>query len=188
MRILGGRSESPRGKTPCGRQGSPSVRYRSRMVLAGDRIRDAAGVTLAGGTFQTAGHSETVGALTLSLSSIIDFGDGLDPNALTFANSSALEANWTGTLSIYNWTGSIDRLFFGSDANGLTVNQLAQISFYSGPGSGFLGGGAILGTGEIVPVPEPSAVFGAVGLLGLVGWRERRKAARVRQAERCRQR
>ena len=39
--------------------------------------------------------------------------------------------------------------------------------------------------GEIVPVPEPSSVATVLGLLGLVGWRERRKGQAARRMERC---
>jgi MYXO-CTERM domain-containing protein len=53
--------------------------------------------------------------------------------------------------------------------------------------SGFGTGYQIIGSDgnfEIVPVPEPSAVFGALALLGLAGYRERRRAAALRQASR----
>ena len=36
----------------------------------------------------------------------------------------------------------------------------------------------------IVPVPEPSSVVLAMGLLGLVGWRERRRMRHARSVER----
>ena len=68
----------------------------------GNRIADSAPITLAGGTFNTAGFSETVGALTLSASSIIDMGAGV--SILHFADSHL--ASWTGTLSIWNWSGN----------------------------------------------------------------------------------
>ena len=68
-------------------------------------------------------------------------------------------------MNIYNWSGSLsgggtDQLHFGSDANGLTSSQLAQIAFYSGDSTGFLGMTGILSTGEIVPVPEPTTWLG----------------------------
>ena len=149
---------------------------------AGNRVNDAAGITLAGGTLRTDGLSETVGALTLSASSVIDMGAGA--GVLRFADSHL--ASWTGALSIYNWTDSpvADRLFFGNSSGGLTAGQLSQINFFSGAGSGFLGNGAILGTGEIVPVPEPSSVFLTLGLLSLAGWRERGRFSRARSVRR----
>jgi len=86
-------------------------------------------------------------------------------------------------LSIYNWDGLYtgggnDQVIFGSDTTGLTQSQLNQVSFFSGPGSGFLGSALILSNGELVPVPEPSAVFTLLGLLGLIGYRERRRQRR----------
>ncbi len=156
-----------------GQTASVAVNSGGTLLLSGtgDRINDAAGVTLAGGTFETGGLAESVGALTLSASSIIDFGTGNFGNALTFANSSALAGSWVGMLSIYNWTGTVgigggpDRLFFGTDGSGLDVGQSNQISFYSGAGMGFLGTGSILATGEVVPIPEPSTVLLAACLV-----------------------
>lgn len=151
---------------------------------SGDRVNDAAGITLADGTLRTGGLAETVGALTLSASSIIDMGAGT--SSLYFVDSHL--KSWTGALSVWNWSGNAvggggtDQLFFGSSDAGLSIDQLNQISFFSGPGTGFLGTGSILGTGEITPVPEPSGVFLALGLLGLAGWREHGRARRKRQA------
>ena len=66
---------------------------------------------------------------------------------------------------------------FGIDSSALTSGQLAQISFYSGAGPGFLGNGGFAGSlGEVVPVPEPSRVATVLGLLCLIGWRERGRA------------
>ena len=42
----------------------------------------------------------------------------------------------------------------------------------------FPGFSAFTAGGEVTPVPEPGAVATALTLLGLIGWRERRKAAR----------
>ena len=57
------------------------------------------------------------------------------------------------------------------------MNQLAQVKFYSNAGTTILpfapGFSAFTGGfGEIVLVPEPSGVAVAIGLLGLIGWRE----------------
>lgn len=72
-------------------------------------------------------------------------------HSLNFAASSGV--SWTGgtTLTIYGWTGSPGtggtngKIFVGTDATGLTSNQLSQIVF-DGHGSA-----TILATGEIVP-------------------------------------
>ena len=65
-------------------------------------------------------------------------------------------------------------------------NTLGSISFYNDAG-GLIGTGKEVSFGngtysfEVVPVPEPTTIFGALALVGLVGYRERRrlKAARV---------
>ena len=125
-----------------------------------------------GGTFATGGKSEGsfdgltgagiagIGAASLANDSIIDFGLNAAGSVAAFADSSL--ATWTAgkTLKIYNWSGNptlgggTDRLFVGSDLNGLTATQLSQVQFFQGIGlNPLLGGALILPTGEIVPGP-----------------------------------
>jgi hypothetical protein len=144
-----------------------------------DRINDSAILTMNGGTFKTGGLSEHgatnntpgIGALTLQSSSIFNLGNG--SSIIALANSSA--QIWSGTLSIYNWTGltaggGTDQVYFGNDNTGLTATQLADITFYSDGGMTALGIAQILADGEIVPiaVPEPgtwaSALLVSAGL------------------------
>ena len=149
------------------------------LLLGGSNIiANSTSITLSGGTFATGINEETVGALTLSATSRIDLGtDSL--GQLIFANSSS--QSWTGsqTLFIDNWSGTAtgggaEGIYFGT--GGLVTAQLGEILFHNPVGFAAGDYGAqILGSGEIVPVPEPSALFGAAGLLGLVGWRERRR-------------
>ena len=135
-----------------------------------DRINNSATMTLNGGTFNTGGLSEHgasnntagIGALTLQASSIINMGSG--SSIIAFADSHL--ASWTGTLKIYNWSGTqsgggTDQLYFGSDATGLTAGQLSEINIYSDSGTTLLGVATILADGEIVPVPEPSTYLAA---------------------------
>jgi autotransporter-associated beta strand protein len=158
-----------------------------------DRINDSSTMTLNGGTFNTAGLSEHnlsgatvtpgIGALTLSSSSLIDLAAGA--SILAFANSSA--QTWTGTLSIYNWSGTpvtgngTDQLYFGTDATGLTATQLSQIAFYSDSGTTFLGigGYALDMDGELGPVPEPATWFVGALAFGGLGFRERRRIRKL---------
>lgn len=157
----------------------------SSGTTSNDRINDAATMTLNGGRFNTGGLSEHgasnnaagIGALTLSATSIIDMGSGA--SIIAFADSHL--ASWTGTLSIYNWSGTpvtgggTDQLYFGSTSSGLTVGQLAEIQFYSDAGSTFLGAAAILSTGEVVPVPEPATwIAGGLAFLGVACMQRRR--------------
>ena len=170
-----------------GATGSVVVNAGGTLLLSGtgDRVNDAAAMTLAGGTLDAAGLSETFGTLTLTDDSIIDFGTGA--STLNFADSTGL---WTTgkTLNIWNWSGTpvagggADQLRFAS--NGLNAGQRAQINFFSDAGvtqlsltASFPANGFV-SFGEVVPVPEPSSVATVLGLLGLVAWRERRIARR----------
>lgn len=172
------------------------------LLLSGgnaDRINTAP-VSLDSGTLAFGsgiyGMSETLGSLSLSGNSTLDFGS-TSTDATHAGNTfifGGLAINSGATLSIYNWSGSAyglgqpdngtditqDRLLFGAPGTGLDDTALSAISFYAGgAGSTLLGTGHEIsfdGNFEIVPVPEPSstALIGAAGLLGLVGYRERR--------------
>ena len=162
------------------------------LQTTSNEIKDNADMTLSGGTYRlNGGVSEGtggpagvpgLGSLTLTSNSIIDLS-GTD--LLHFANSSTIvdPTNiWTGTLSIWNWSGipvsggGSEQLLFGTDQLGLSPAQLAMIQFYSGPGTGaFTPGAVILSTGEIVPVPEPSTWIGASMALAAIGFTQRRR-------------
>ena len=129
---------------------------------AGDRIANASSLLLNGGTFDTAGFSETLGALDVDAASILNFGTGL--SALAFADSDAQA--WLGTLTILNWTPGLDTFRVGLDGTGfdtqLSLMQFAD--FGNAPGQ-------IDANGYVTPlvVPEPTAAllsaFGSLGLL-----------------------
>ncbi len=159
------------------------------LAVGSERLNDAASLKL-GGSLAFAGNlngtTETLGTLSLTADSVIDFGMG---NSDTFKFSAlALGGH---TLEVWNWTGTTyglppesdhggtqDRLLLGSDLSGGT---LSQIHFYSDSGSDFLGAGAQIVFGasfEIVPVPEPSPVglFSATVLLTFARYRGRRAA------------
>lgn len=74
-----------------------------------------------------------------------------------------------------------------SSANDGNIN-FANINFFSDSGITPVSFGAafisIGAGGEIVPVPEASSVATVMGLIGLIGWRERRKASRTREGAR----
>jgi hypothetical protein len=151
-------------------------------------------MTLNGGTFDTGGLSEHgasnnttgIGALTLQSSSIIDMTSGA--SIINFANSSG--ATWSGTLSIYNWSGTpvtgggTDQLSFGTDPSALTPGQLAEFQFYSDSGTTAFGAGAIiLSNGEVVPVPEPSTwVAGGLAFAALAFTQRRRLSRLLKRA------
>ncbi len=154
------------------------------LVLGGaNKIGDSTAIDLAGGTFKTGGNTEAVGTLTMSADSIIDFGATMTQNTLTFNSGDA--GNWTGNLSIYNWTGNMfsgggtDQLKL-TNLGALTDAQLNQIRFFSDAGGTQIGYATIRlssgpNTGELVPIPEPATIIGALAFLGLIVLRERRR-------------
>ncbi len=145
----------------------------------GGRIADGAAVELSGGKIAFAGNTgsvtEGVGVLTLvGGGNVIDFGAASPGVVLRFADSSGVP--WTGgTLSVWNWTAGVTQLFFGTDAGGLTGEQVDAITFYSDGGTTLVGTGTMFASGQLAPVPEPGALGALVALLGAVGWRERRR-------------
>ena len=125
-----------------------------------------------------------IGAVTLLSNSTIDLGTGA--TVIAFAGSAT--KSWTGTLSIWNWSGNTitgngtDQVYFGSNITGLTPLQLSQINFYSDAGLTFIGTGS-WGTdldGEIVPtlvpVPEPATWIGGLLALGAASFARKRSS------------
>ena len=82
--------------------------------------------------------------------------------------------NWQGTL---NTSGGNNQLSF--DSQGLPAGQIANIEFFSNNGVTSLGQGVFMGN-ELVPVPEPGALFSVAALFGAIGFRGRRAAVRSR--------
>jgi len=152
---------------------------------ASNVINNAATLTLSGGTFSTgatAGFSETLGTLDLNTAGTLTLALGGGVHTINFANSSAI--NWAGsTLTITGWTGTAGapgtagRIVFGSSAAGLTLGQLGQVNF-----SGYSNGAAILSTGEIVAVPEPST-WGALLAFALTAMVLLRRRSRSRSRQ-----
>jgi hypothetical protein len=177
---------------------------------ADDRINDSAAIILNGGTatpgvglahLDTQGLGETVGALTLSSHSVIDLGATNMNYVLRFADSDG--NTWSGTLSIWNWSGTtlagggglggaeLDQVFFTGTStygtttgSGLSAPQLGQITFFSDNGMTSLGATVFGNNGQIVPVPEPTGVLVGLAMFGLAGLRERRRSNARRREER----
>lgn len=149
------------------------------LLGSANRLSEKIDVTLAGGALNTGGFNENVGELTLTRDSIIDLGDG--ESVLKFSKSASSE--WTAgeVVEIRNWSGAAggggtDQIYAGSSNRGLTEQQLKQIEFFDpfGENSGRFPA-RILPTGEIVPAPEPSTILAALGALGWIGYREKRR-------------
>ncbi len=128
-------------------------------------------LTLAGGALELNGYAQTSDRLHVTGDSIIDFSGG---SSLAFGNSSGFI--WDGSLTLLNF-GAGDVFRFGTDAFGLTAEQLMMISidgFYAQIDAG----GYI--TANVSAIPEPSTyavVFGVVALAGAVFHRRRRMGA-----------
>ena len=149
---------------------------------ANAKLNPNASVTLAGGTVSLAGMTtsldQAVGALTLSASSVLDFGNLSSGNTWRF---SASNGDWSSlSLNIYNYSPGADHLFFGTNTSGLNASQLDRIAFYGDTGSTYLGYARFSGeTGEIsAAIPEPTSILTAFALLTLIGLREGRQRAR----------
>ena len=157
-----------------------TVRLTSGTLLLGgaNKIGDNTAVNFNGGTLNTGGFSDTVGALTLTANSALDFGT---TNNVHLQFSSAA---WTGgALTVNNWTGTEFATgnpdqFLVASAGPLDSGFLGQILF-TGHGNGAIAFNVGGGLYEIVPVPEPATIFGAIGLVAFVGFRERRRVARM---------
>jgi autotransporter-associated beta strand protein len=160
----------------------PTTISQGTLALGASNVLPSSQVVLSGGTLLTSGfENTTTGSLILSSSSTINVaGAG---SKLVFADSSA--ETWTGTLTVWNW--SAGALKFGTSSAGLTTvgegNQLSKISVFSGgEGSGQLFDVSLASDGTLVAVPEVGALFGALGLLAPLAWRERRHWMRCREA------
>ncbi len=154
------------------------VRLTSGTLLLGgtDKIGNTTALAMAGGKLNTNGFSDQLGALTIQASSTIDFGTTNNAH-LQFSS-----ATWGGgTLNITNWTGAAltannaDELLF---AGPVSIDVLSHIAF-AGYGAGAIAFDRGNGLYEVAPVPEPATVFGALGVVGFVAFRERRRIVRM---------
>jgi autotransporter-associated beta strand protein len=152
----------------------------SFLVTAANAVSDSTNINLDGGRMAVSGtFNETVGALTLSANSTIDFAGFSGVLRFSGVGSWAPSAN----LSIWNWSGTT---YWGTQVNNYqtpsnlvftTVNStltsnLANISFYSDNGNSFVGSGFEVsgfagGGSEIIAVPEPETYL--TGILLLLG-------------------
>ena len=125
-----------------------------------NQVTDTADVVLAGGTFSTAGFSETMDTLTLTATSTIDMGAGA--SILNFSDGT----HSAGTFTVKNWSGNFavgggtDQIIFAASLDQALLDNV----FWDDLGRT---GAKQLPSGEIVPIPEPSTVIGGV-FLGLV--------------------
>lgn len=135
-----------------------------------------------GTTLATGGFSDSTGLLTLNSGVTFDMGVNGSGSVLTFSDVST----WSGILNVWNYTGApwtpgTDKLIFSTNIANI---NLANVNFYSDKGLtpyDPVGGATIVNGTELVPVPEPTAIAGTLGLLGLLGFRERRRLLHFRK-------
>lgn len=142
-----------------------TLAVRDIAVTGGAAFQDTSGniiqtgvLTLDQGEWRAATNNQALGPLQLAgpnNNSAITFP--ARSSILRLANSSAQPWVSSAMLYITNWHGSASgggatQLYFGSDSNGLTAQQVAQILFNI---SGSLSPAAILATGEVVPAAQP---------------------------------
>ena len=134
-------------------------------------------VTMNGGTLalqsSASSFSESLGTLTLSSNSTIDFANATGSTILF----SGLAASPSGILTVDNWSSS-DTLAFSSNS-GLASFAAGNVQFDI---NGLDVGGTVLnlGGGEyaiVAAIPEPHTVAAGVGLLAFIFWKERRRIA-----------
>ncbi|MBI2927372.1 MAG: autotransporter-associated beta strand repeat-containing protein [Verrucomicrobia bacterium] len=135
---------------------------------AGNALADSAAVNFNGGTLDVR-QNETAGVLTLASGSstlALELGAG---RTLTF--SSLVLAG--GTLAVTGHGGGFgvastdNKLFVTADLGSGFIDEVS----FTGVGSRAIQ----LDSGELVPVPEPTAIASAFGLLGFALWRFRAK-------------
>ena len=132
-------------------------------------INDSATVTLVGGTYALGGaFSETVGSLTLSANSTIDFGAGFGASTLTF------NGTYTPTfkLTVSNFDVG-DVLILGGNVTS-SLSNTSLFSFSGGFTSSF-GSGVT----TITAVPEPGTIAAGLVIVGFIAWRERKRLALI---------
>ena len=133
-------------------------------------------IVLNGGSlFLGSGLNQTFGSLTVTGSSVIDFGT----SGSTVAQFTSVNVAGGGTLSVNNWTDMVDYFLATSSPGAQGASPTNQVVFagYVGNDTKWipLTGG---GNGQVSPVPEP-ATYGALmlgGAAGLVVWIRRRRA------------
>lgn len=160
------------------------------LLNGNNQLNSTASVQLSGGRLDLSnnGTTQTLGALTLTATSILNLGANVTAT-MFFADSSGQTWNGASQLRVFNWSGTAaNGVVYGTNSDvlnfttgGLNSGQVAQVMFYSDEGTDFLGEGVMLPDGTIVPVPEPATVAAGLGTALLVAWRfrPRRKTAEV---------
>ncbi len=157
----------------------------STNTLSSNRISNAATITLSGGTFNLGGRSEGaagtagVGALTLTSTSTIDFGNLAGTNVIQFG---AVGSHMAGTLQITNWQGTAgtsgggDQLLFsGTSSTFMSAYDQDSVMFNGITGYGLYDFGSYYEVFALTAVPEPSTWIAGILAVVAVGYTQRRR-------------
>lgn len=160
--------------------GATNVSEGTLVLQGADRVSTLSALDLSGGNLSTDG-SQTVKSLTLSANSTLDlnnagyltFSDAMAAFDTTYGGLATLAvSNYSNGASPYalrflsDWTSNGTFITFGGNT---TINgSAAQMSF----------DGSYTNLG-LAAVPEPSTVVGALALVALIGFRERKFIAGV---------
>ncbi len=142
------------------------------LTLSNASALGTGNVTLAGGTLKLSGVSVSVGTLSVTGNSTIDFSGVSTLNLTNFSISGGV------TLNIINWTAASD-FFYTTNWTGATKDVMGSAPMNQITFSGFTAAetGWDGWDNQIRPrVPEPST-YGVMflgGLVGFFGWRRRR--------------
>jgi autotransporter-associated beta strand protein len=166
--------------------GTIAIQQGTLLLGAANQIGDNTGITMSGGTLDTAGYADAVGKLTVSANSTIQGLNSTSGSAFTFsdidlgnystAGSTLTLLPTSGTYSqgtviqlssvaASSWSGysatSLNN--FSSKISFSDANLMAQINF---------GGGTSGTTLTVAAIPEPRVYAAAAGLVLLIGWAE----------------
>jgi len=148
----------------------------SFLVGANEVVNNSATVSLQGGTLGFAGTAtsatETIGALTLTTGSTLDFGI----NGTTFKFSGFTPDGYS--LAVNNWTYNSNHLVFTADQ----TSNLSKFTFSNGFAATQV---PVTGGFEIIAIPEPGTVAAGLLLLGGLFFFERKRLRRLFAAEKA---
>jgi len=143
------------------------------LISASNQVADGADVTLSGGTIKRAsGVSESMGVLTLTSNSFLDFSGGtgatLEFSDLNYTPSASL------VLNLANFTVGNTLVINGTSDWESLIGTAFTFSGAGGFGSSSFNSGVF----TITAIPEPSTYVAAAGLLALMAWPVRRRLLR----------
>ncbi|HZZ28112.1 MAG TPA: family 16 glycosylhydrolase [Pirellulales bacterium] len=132
--------------------GPTTVNLGTLSLGVANAISSSSQIVLNGGILATGSRNQSFTTLVLGGNSILDLGNTLQANNVTFADSHTTA--WSGALTVRNWNFGADHLSFG--AGGLSSTQLGDIQFSDFPVGASLitatTAGAARAIGEVTPL------------------------------------